>query len=45
MNYTELFGIRKLRCPKCNNTQMFYVGHYKDGMTEPIGTIDKTHHL
>ena len=42
MNYTELFGMRKLRCPKCNNTQMFYVGHYMEDFSNNFSIEERT---
>lgn len=42
MNYTELFGIRKLRCPKCNNIQTFYVGPYMEDFSNNFSIEERT---
>lgn len=42
MQYEELFGIRKLKCPKCNNTQMFYVGSYPEDFSENFSIEERT---
>ena len=42
MQYKELFGVRKLKCPKCNNTQMFYVGSYPEDFAENFSIEERT---
>ena len=42
MNYRELFGVRKLRCPKCDNTQMFYVGSSIEEFAENFSVEERT---
>lgn len=42
MNRKELFGVRKLRCPICDNNQMFYVGSYIEDFSENFSVEERT---
>ena len=42
MNYSELFNVIKLRCPKCNSTQNFYVGSYIKTFQDDFSKEERT---
>lgn len=42
MNCRDLFGYRKLKCPKCDHTQMFYVGTRADNFDKEFSIEERT---
>lgn len=42
MSYIELFGVRKLKCPKCNHCQTFHTGGYPEYFLEDFSVKERT---